>query len=177
MSDLHLFLQHLKQPEYLHILLNPLPVYGMAAGALILLAALVMRKEPSGALLWLAFMGAVTWFVFRYGHGGYDRVFAMSNADAQQWLDVHMHRAETWEWLFFSTGLAAFGALLTGKRLPAVSRRLSFLALALALASAALGGWIAQAGGQVRHSEFREGPPNPHHRHAHEHQRKQNEKP
>ena len=41
MGDLSLFLQHLKQPEYIHILLNHWPVEGLAAGAFALAYALV----------------------------------------------------------------------------------------------------------------------------------------
>ena len=34
-------LEHLSNPEYLHVLLNPLPVYGLAVGVLGLVIALV----------------------------------------------------------------------------------------------------------------------------------------
>lgn len=180
MSDLQLFLQHLKQPEYLHILLNPLPVYGMAAGVFLLFVSLVTRrsKEQLGALLWLALMGLATWAAIHYGQRGYDRVLSMSNDAAQAWLKVHMHRAETFAWVFYLTGLSALAAIGTGKKWPKASQGLVWATLLLAFISMNLGGWISQAGGQVRHSEFREGPPRPeqlppeaehHHDHGHEH--------
>ncbi|MBI2502412.1 MAG: hypothetical protein HYW07_04160 [Candidatus Latescibacteria bacterium] len=161
MVGLPAFFQHLKQPEYLHVLLNPWPVYGMAAGAFMLLAAILAHglKEQEVALIWLALMGGATWLAVAYGQQGYDRVLAMSNQEAQQWLKVHMDRAETFAWVFYATGLAALIALLARRRWPVISRYLVGLTWVLALCSTAVGGWISQAGGQVRHSEFREGPP------------------
>ena len=149
------------QPEYLHVLLNPLPVYGMAAGVFVLLACLLLRKDPTPALLWLALMGLATWFVVRSGQQGYDRVLSMSNDEAQAWLKVHMHRAEMLMYVFYTTGAAAVAALLASRWRPKVYRTLVWSTLALAFVSMGVGGWISQAGGQVRHSEFREGPPRP----------------
>jgi len=36
------FFQHLRDPEYMHVLLNPLPVYGLAFGTLALALALFL---------------------------------------------------------------------------------------------------------------------------------------
>lgn len=47
MTELHDFLQQLRQPEYVHVLLNPIPVYGMASGILALVVALILRSRPS----------------------------------------------------------------------------------------------------------------------------------
>ena len=35
--------QHLSAPEYVHVLINPLPVYGLAMGVLGLVLALILR--------------------------------------------------------------------------------------------------------------------------------------
>lgn len=142
-------------------MLNPLPVYGMAAGAFLLLVSMVTRnsKEQLGALLWFVVIGFMTWAAFRYGRMGYDRVLAMSNGEAQAWLEVHMQRAETFEWVYYATGLSALGALLSRKKRPRAAQALAWVTFLLAAASVGAGGWISQAGGQVRHSEFRDGPP------------------
>src|SRR5690349_21186937 len=97
MNELQLVLQHLRQPEYVHVLLNPFPMYGMVAGVFMLIISWIRRSsnEQSSALLWIALMSAVTWLVVHYGMKGYDRVYAMSSdPDAQQWLQVHMARGE-----------------------------------------------------------------------------------
>ena len=41
------FLKGLEQPEYVHVLLNPLPVYGLALGLVALTIALALRR-PRG---------------------------------------------------------------------------------------------------------------------------------
>lgn len=162
MSEIHSLLQQLRQPEYLHVLLNPLPLYGMAAGAFMLIVSSFRResKGQTAALVWIALMGAVTWLVVRYGMKGYDRVFAMSSSpDAQQWLQVHMARAEKAMYVFYATGAAALATLLIPNTWPKAIVRLRTLTAILTVACVGLGGWIAHAGGQVRHSEFRVGPP------------------
>lgn len=102
MGDLSLLLQHLKQPEYVHVLLNPMPVYGLAVGILGVIAALVAKERRAILVsLLLVFVGAASaWPVASYGHRGYDRVYAMSGGDAQQWLDVHEERAEILVYLY-----------------------------------------------------------------------------
>ncbi|MBK8870370.1 MAG: hypothetical protein IPN19_04850 [Elusimicrobia bacterium] len=166
------FLSQLKQPEYVHVLLNHWPVEGLAAGAFALAYALAVKSLAGrrGALLWLALMGVAAWLTILYGHKGYDRVYAMSNADAQAWLDLHAERAVRFQWLFYLTGCSALAALAASWKRPAWEKPLSVLVLALAVMSFAAGGWIAQAGGQVRHSEFRDGPPSVPASHHHDHE-------
>ncbi len=42
---LEAFLKGLQQPEYVHVLLNPLPVYGVALGLAALTIALTLRSR------------------------------------------------------------------------------------------------------------------------------------
>ena len=149
------------QPEYIHVLLNPVPVYGMAMGVFALALALMARSRSAEkiSLVLILAVCATTWVAFHYGERGYDRVYAMSSPDAQKWLDVHAERASRLVWLF---GLAAAGAVL-GLVLAQKGNRFTtpVLGLVLFFSFAALiaAGWISQAGGRVRHSEFRSGPP------------------
>jgi hypothetical protein len=41
------FLKGLKQPEYIHVLINPLPVYGLAMGVIGLIIGLVLRSREA----------------------------------------------------------------------------------------------------------------------------------
>ena len=41
------FSQELSQPEYIHVLINPLPVYGLTMGIIALVFALVLRSRPA----------------------------------------------------------------------------------------------------------------------------------
>jgi len=154
------FLSQLKQPEYVHVLLNHWPLEGMAAGVFILLMALMFgrERERRGALVWLTIISVATWMTIRSGQGGYDRVSAMSTPEAHAWLDLHADRAKDWAFVFYLSGAAALASLLTRQR-EKLSRRLAFLTFALGVVSIGLAGWISHAGGQIRHSEFRDGPP------------------
>jgi len=154
-------LQSLKQPEYVHVLLNPMPVYGLACGVLGLVVALVMKSAQARlvAMVIIIVASASVWPVVRYGHRGYDRVYAMSNAEGQQWLDVHVDRAADGQYVFYAAGLVALATILIPGKFPRTAVPLVVATLAVALAALATGAWISHAGGQVRHSEFRNGPP------------------
>jgi len=157
----HDFFQHLKQPEYVHVLLNPIPVYAMVSGILALIVALILRSRPAQitAFVVIIFAALSVWPVAEYGDRGYDRVYSMSDKDAQQWLDVHMHRADLGMWVYYVTAAVAATALILPKFKPRTQLPLALATLVLALASLRVGAWISQAGGKVRHSEFRDGPP------------------
>ena len=68
----------LRQPEYLHVLLHPLPIYGLAAGVLSLVLAVVFRNRGAQAiaLVLIVLTAASAWLVAHYGHAAYDRVYA-----------------------------------------------------------------------------------------------------
>jgi len=78
------FLRGLHQPEYVHVLLNPLPIYGLAMALLTLVLALVFRSRGAQgiALALIVVTAAAAWPVAYYGSAGYDRVYSMSDASA-----------------------------------------------------------------------------------------------
>ena len=155
------FLHTLKQPEYVHVLLNPLPVYATAMGVIALVVAWLMRNRGAQivALLLIVVGCGSVWPVVEYGERAEDRVTAMSNKDAKAWLDVHAARADKLAPVFYVTALIAALTIILPGKYPKVNHVLLAVTLVAALASLACGGWISQAGGKVRHSEFREGPP------------------
>ena len=154
-------LQHLRQPEYVHVLLNPLPLYGLAMGALALFIGLLMRnKHAQSVALIIVIVGAGSaWPVIQYGEHGYDRVYSMSNQDGQRWLDIHAQRAGRCEWLFYVTAAAALATTVANWKFSRAAIPLAVLTLLLAICAVAAAGWVSRAGGQVRHSEFRDSPP------------------
>lgn len=160
-GELQMMRSHLRQPEYLHMLLNPLPLYGMAAGVFMLAVAMFRRdlKEQMAALLWIALVGAVTGLVIWYGQKGYDHVYPALDTVARRWLDVHMERGETLMYLFYAAALTSLATLWARRKFPKAARVLAGLTLGLAVLCVGAAGWISHAGGQVRHSEFRVGPP------------------
>src|SRR5437762_6916723 len=91
------FLQALqRQPEYVHVLINPLPIYGLAMGWIGLIIALFLRSRPAQiATLALVLISAVSaWPAYEFGEEGYDRVLSMTDDDGHAWLDEHQRRAE-----------------------------------------------------------------------------------
>jgi hypothetical protein len=154
-------LQMMRKPEYLHVLLNPLPVYATAMGALALALALFMRNQQAQIVaLILIFVGGISAApVVYYGLHGYDRVYAMSDENGDKWLDVHRDRAEDFQYLFYATAALAVAALVALWKFPKATLYLDGMTLAAALGCLLMGGWISHAGGQVRHREFRDGPP------------------
>jgi hypothetical protein len=149
--------------EYLHVLLNPLPVYGLAMGALTLAAGLIARSRAARniGLAIVIVCAASAWPVLYFGQRGYNHLYPQLDTESQQWLDVHMDRAERYITVFYLTAFLGVGALAVQKKFAKTSRALTWLTLLAAIFSLALGAWISRAGGEVSHSEFRneEAPP------------------
>ncbi|HEX4084826.1 MAG TPA: hypothetical protein VHY22_07945 [Chthoniobacteraceae bacterium] len=160
-------LVHLKQPEYVHVLLNPLPIYGIALGALALAIAMAMRNRRAHILaLILILIGAGSTIPVRYyGDAGYDVVESrMSSDQADAWLDAHGQRALKAMPAFYTLIAMALVALLVPWKWPKSAWALNALTLALAIFCFGLTAWIGFAGGQAMHEEFRSGnmmPPEP----------------
>src|ERR1043165_5321882 len=101
----------LQQPEYIHVLINPLPVYGLAAGLIGLIIAIFQRSRRTtiAALVIVLISGASAWPVYELGQQAYDRVLPMADNEGQAWLAEHAHRAHNLVWFFY--GLAVLSAL------------------------------------------------------------------
>ena len=156
-----IFFQHLRDPEYMHVLLNPIPVYGLAFGAFALVLALFLRNHrvTIAALVLVFVAGISAWPVYQYGESAYDQVKSMSDQPGEQWLDEHMARGEKMIWMFYVlAGVAAAGVGVTLKW-PRRSVVVAIMSLAWSSATLAVGGYISYAGGHVRHREFRFEPP------------------
>jgi len=157
------WLQDLRQPEYVHVLLNPLPVYGLAAGFFCLVVALGTRSRGGQgvALLLVLLAAASAWPVAYYGGAAYDRVYSMSNDAAQQWLNWHAHLADGIVWVYSAEVALAAAALVGLWKFPRVHRWALPLTAVGAAITLGLGGFLAFVGGKIRHSEFRHGTPPP----------------
>jgi len=126
--------QHLNAPEYMHVLLNPVPVYGLAMGFIALLGALVWRNRgPRIAALALIFVaGFSAWPVYHYGEAAYDRVKATADTVGDQWLDGHMARGEKLIYAFYVLARLAVAGMLAPMKWPRSS-------LPLAIATPVIG--------------------------------------
>ena len=146
-------------PEYVHVLLNPMPVYGLAIGVLALVVALFVRSKPaqSIALGLVVLASASAWPVAHFGQNAYKEIRGKADEAGQQWLDEHMERAEKFVYVFYATALLGLAALVSQKKFPKAATSLAVATLIAGVASLGVGGWISKSGGQIRHSEFREG--------------------
>jgi len=161
MSSFQTFFQDLSQPEYVHVLINPLPVYGLAMGVFALLIAFTARSRRAQvvALLLIVVSTGSAWPVFIYGKKGYYRVHAMSDSVGQAWLDAHMHRAEKLIYIYYLTAAVGLIAIVAPIKWPKIASSLAAFTLILSIGLLCIGGYIAYAGGKIRHREFRNEPP------------------
>lgn len=147
----------LKKPEYLHVLLNHLPIYGTMLGALALVISLVLRSRAAQitALTLTLIAGASAYPVLRTGQMGYKTVRGLSDDPGADWLDEHMDRAEKTIGAFYFLALLALASLLVPMRWPRTGWPLAAVTLAVAVICSGIAVYIAQPGGRVRHPEFR----------------------
>jgi hypothetical protein len=165
-----ILLRDLRQPEYLHTLLNPIPVYGLAAGLVALIVALFTRSRPAHvtALVIIFISAASVYPVQSLGHAGYDRVLSMSDDPGRAWLDEHEDRADDLVWFFYALAGLSLAAIFLPNKWPRSGTPLALATLILSILCLGVGGYIAYAGGKIRHREFRNATPPPEKSHAQE---------
>ena len=154
-------LRDLQRPEYLHVLINPLPVYGLAIALFGLLVAIYLgtRGGQITALV-LVFACAISaWPVAHYGEAAEDRVQAMADDDGEAWLKEHARRADKLIYAFYALALVAAVSIFAPAKWPKSARALALTTLVLGIVSLSIGSYIAHAGGKIRHREFRTAPP------------------
>jgi hypothetical protein len=152
---------HLNQPEYLHVFLHPLPIYGVALGAIALGIAMTLRSRQAQitALILICGCALSAWAVAEFGEQAYDRIESMSDHDGYAWLDAHAQRATKALPVFYALAAVATIALVVPWKFPKTALALNSLTLLMVLLTLGAGTWIALAGGQIRHKEFRYGKP------------------
>jgi hypothetical protein len=157
-------IEHLSRPEYVHVLLNPLPVYGLAVSVLGLIIALLSRARAARvtALALVMVSAASAWPVYHFGEAGYDRVKSIVDDAGDKWLDEHMRRGEQLISVFYVVAVLSAIGIVAEFAVPKAAIPLAIATLILAGANLGVGRYIAYAGGRVRHKEFRfEAPPEP----------------
>jgi len=156
-------LRSLRQPEYVHVLLNPLPVYGLLLSLIGLIIAFVLksRRAQIATLAIVLISSLCAWPVYEYGEDGYDRVLAMTDDDGHAWLDEHMHRAEKLIYIFYALALLSAIAIAAPLKWPSSTAPLIIAVILLGALTLGSGAYIAYAGGRIRHREFRNEPAPP----------------
>ena|SRR5438128_6551070 len=154
-------LRDLRQPEYIHVLINPLPIYGLAMGWIGLIVALFLRSRPAqiATLAIVLISSAAAWPVYEFGEQAYDRVVSLADEDGKAWLDAHQDRAEDLIYFFYALAVLSAVAIAAPIKWPKSSAPLVIAVILSGAATLGIGGYIAYAGGKIRHREFRNEPP------------------
>jgi len=151
----------LARPDYIHAAINHFPLIGLFVAIFALLAGLIARSRPvifTGLGL-VCLMALSIWPVFEYGEAGYDRVLSMADEPGDAFLKYHAELAHRWVFLYYVTAVAAAGAFGLAWKRPQTLIPAAILIVVLSIVSLAAGIAIAHAGGEIRHREFRSGPP------------------
>src|SRR5437763_10782627 len=113
-------LRDLRQPEYIHVLINPLPVYGLAMAVVGLVIAFFLRSRLAqiATLVIVLISAASAWPVYEFGQQAKDRVLSMENEVGDAWLEEHQDRAEDLIWLFYALAVLSAGALVAPRKWP-----------------------------------------------------------
>jgi hypothetical protein len=156
-------LRSLRQPEYVHVLLNPLPVYGLLLSLIGLIIAFVLksRRAQIATLALVLISSLCAWPVYEYGEDGYDRVLAMTDDDGHAWLDEHLRRADKLIYIFYALALLSAIAIVAPLKWPTSAAPLVIAVILLGALTLGSGVYIAYAGGRIRHREFRNEPAPP----------------
>ncbi len=149
----------LQKPEYIHVVLNHLPIYGTIFGALALATSLILRSRAAQitALIITLVAAASAYPVLVTGQRAYKTIRSMADDTGAEALDEHMDRAEKTIGVFYFLAALAVAGLIVPIKWPKFAVPLAALTLAMTILCSGIAIYIAQAGGQVRHPEFRPG--------------------
>src|SRR5205814_6923893 len=95
------------------------------------------------------------WPVYEFGQQAYDRVLSMTDEAGERWLDEHQDRGEDLIWIFYALAVLSAAAIVLPIKWPKSSAPLLITVIVLGAVTLGAGGYIAYAGGRIRHREFR----------------------
>jgi hypothetical protein len=153
-------------PEHLHVILNHVPMIGIAASGIPLLYGLIGKQRHAVivGLSMLVIFAAFTPLVVTFGEEAEERfhdnaaLAAMIDAAGMEWMHTHEDRAEPVAIIvYIAGGLGLLGLLATiaRKKLQAAAAIVALIGCVVSVGGMA---WVADAGGKIRHPEFRATP-------------------
>lgn len=137
-----------------HLLVNHLPVLGMAFAALLLAAGLLLRKdEVAKAGVWALLLAAASSLPAYFSGEGAEEVVEHLPGVLESLIHDHEEAAEKALAAALAMGAAA-AVVLARFRARGFSRNAAAAALVLSLPALGLMAWTAHLGGLVRHPEL-----------------------
>ena len=148
---------------YAHVVVNHFPTFALISAVVPLLVGLVVgsRAAVMAGLLLMVLAAAGTGLTMATGEAAYEAVEAGTGAlvldeVSHELMEIHEHRAHDWAKVAYVVGgLAAAGLLLLALT-DRATRGVAAVGVLLCVGCAGLLGWIAQSGGKIVHTEFRE---------------------
>lgn len=152
-------------PEHLHVALNHAALIGLAVAIIPLTLALIRKDRGAllSGLLIVLLCGLSIPVVMETGDGAAERLAtgeagAQMDSAAAHFMDEHEERADIAAvFVYIALALAAAGLLIM-RFVPKHQYKVAALVLANCIICTALLVWTAEAGGQIRHPEFRPAP-------------------
>ena len=150
-------MSELTKPGYLHVIINHLPIIGLAMGIFAMAIALFLRSRAAQitALAVVAFAAASGPVVFITGEKAYKPIRKLTDDAGSDYLDEHMDRAEQTIGLFYALAILALAGQFVPIWWPKIGTPIFTLTLLLAIISFGAAIYVAQPAGKIRHSEFR----------------------
>ncbi len=128
----------------------------------LIIAFFLRSRRAQIATLALMLISSVSaWPVYEFGQQGYDRVLSMADADGQAWLDEHKDRAEDLIYIFYALAVLSAIAIAAPIKWPRSSVPIVVAVILLGAVTLGTGGYIAYAGGRIRHLLFLKDRPPP----------------
>ncbi len=142
---------------YLHLLLNHFPITGLLVAWLILFgAALFKQRSGVSVALWAIILCAgLAYPVMETGERAAGKMYDGLDKQEQHWLHQHGERAEkVSKACYVLAGLALLGLGVRALN-PKTDNVVAWLLVMLTAVCLAGTVWVGEAGGKIRHTEFR----------------------
>ena len=145
-------------PEYLHVLINHLPIEGLLMGIIGLVLSLIFNNKGAKLVsLTLILISSLSVMPISYtGEQAYERIETRLDEAGEHYLEEHEERAEKAEPALYVTAVLALLTMLTVAKAPKFAKIATNTTLIASCIAFGMCGWAAQAGGKIAHEEFRE---------------------
>lgn len=146
-------------PEHIHAAINHVPLFA-AAFALVPLAWAIRSRNTLSLRIGLLFLVIGAGFMIPTiltGESAEHRIEAVLDPQGKQWVELHEDRSEPLAYTFYVVGALALAGLGATFRVNPYTRSIATGFFAISLALLLWVAYVADSGGKIRHSEFREG--------------------
>ncbi|MCE9588821.1 MAG: hypothetical protein K8R57_10980 [Verrucomicrobia bacterium] len=161
----YLLMETLFTPAHIHLAINHVPIIGLAVACLPVLIGILFHNRgalASGLLAVILCAGTMP-FIMETGEEAQE---SFVDGSISQGMDVagkaafreHSHRANFTAPVVYAAGILSLVALLVLIKFPRQAAWIGWAVLVGSTLSIALSIWTAEAGGRIRHPEFRPEP-------------------